>query len=109
MAEAVVPFGTAAHPTYFEGPWADISPATAAATVTQVLSGVNNNVPQYGFLIAIWIWAVGSGGTLGAGAASTDYPFSGIAPGLKLTAPNGAEIFGGANWGGYETYLANRA
>lgn len=104
-----VPFPTAAHPIYFEGPWADVT-LTPGANVQQILSGANNNVPQYGFLQAIWSWHTSSGGVAGTNspALQADAPPNILAPGLKLVAPNAAEIHGGANWGGYEEYQANK-
>lgn len=102
-----VPFAVAAHPLYFEGPWADTSLTLSAAT-QQILQGSQVNVPQYGFLKAIWLWQTNSGGTAGPGALAADAPPNVLAPGLKLVAPNAAEIHGGANWGGYEEYQANK-
>lgn len=106
---AMVPFAVAAHPLYFEGPWADVS-LTPGATVQQILQGSQVNVPQYGFLKACWIWVTPSGGAAGTNspALQPDAPPNILAPGLKLVAPNAAELHGGANWGGYEEYTANK-
>jgi hypothetical protein len=106
---AMVPFAVAAHPLYFEGPWADVS-LTPGANVQQILQGSQVNVPQYGFLKALWIWQTSSGGVTGtnAPAFTADAPPNILAPGLKLVAPNAAELHGGANWGGFEEYTANK-
>jgi hypothetical protein len=107
--QAAVAFSVAAHPLYFEGPWADVS-LTPGATVQQILQGSQINVPQYGFLKAVWVWTTSTGGVTGtnAPALAADAPPNIFAAGLKLVAPNAAEIHGGANWGGYEEYQANK-
>jgi hypothetical protein len=106
---AAVPFAVAAHPLYFEGPWADVT-LTPGANVQQILSGSMVNVPQYGFLKAIWAWFTPASGVAGTNspALAADAPPNILAPGLKLVAPNAAEMHGGANWGGYEEYQANK-
>ena len=105
----LVPFAVAAHPLYFEGPWADVS-LTPGANIQQILQGSQVNVPQYGYLKAIWLWCTTSGGATGTNspALQPDAPPNILAPGLKLVAPNAAELHGGANWGGFEEYTANK-
>jgi len=106
---AMVPFAVAAHPLYFEGPWADVS-VTPGATTQQILQGAQVNVPQYGYLKALWVWMTSTGGAAGTNspALQADAPPNILAPGLKLVAPNAAELHGGANWGGFEEYAANK-
>src|SRR5207244_11754232 len=41
------------------------------------------------------------------GTASADSPFNLLGQ-VSLTDPNGAEIYGGPTWGGYETFLAEK-
>lgn len=83
---------------------ANITPSTA----TQDISPLQNSVQSYGFLRSIDIRmrnvTAGAGGNF---AATTDYPAKTISQ-LSLTDPNGAEIYGGPTWSGYEGYLAEK-
>jgi hypothetical protein len=83
------------------------SAVQAVGTSAVDLSPTNNQVQSYGFLRRIKIRqrnsvAASSGGTLAA-----DGPWNFIQQ-LQLTDPNGAEIYGGPTWGGYETMLAEK-
>jgi hypothetical protein len=83
------------------------SAATAVGAAAVDLSPTNNQVQSYGFLRRLKIRqrnsvVASSGGTLAA-----DGPFNMIQQ-LQLTDPNGAEIYGGPTWGGYEAMLAEK-
>lgn len=95
----LVPFVRAAH-KHVEGAFADVT-VTPGASATQVGP---YDVPSYGFLRAVWIHVVGSGGTLGTGALAADYPWS-IIREVSLTDPNGAQIVFPLT--GYQLYCAN--
>lgn len=89
---------------YFEK-WT--STANTLLTTSQVdLSPAQNSVQTYGFMRQIAIRlrnpTAGTGGNLNA-----DYPAKIIAQ-MSLTDPNGAEVYGGPTWSGYETYLAEK-
>jgi hypothetical protein len=84
---------------------------TTSATLTQSgsqqdASPAQNSVQSYGFLRRIRIRmrniVADSGGTLNA-----DYPDKTLAQ-IALTDPNGAEIYGGPTWSGYEAALAEK-
>jgi hypothetical protein len=72
----------------------------------QDASPAQNSVQSYGFLRRIRIRlrnsVAGSGGTFNA-----DYPAK-LLSAIALTDPNGAEIYGGPTWSGYETMLAEK-
>jgi hypothetical protein len=82
------------------------SAAIAPTTAGQDVSPSQNSVQSYGFLRDIGIRlrnnAAGTGGNLNA-----DYPQK-ILQQISLTDPNGAEIYGGPTWSGYEAYLAEK-
>ncbi len=83
------------------------SAVQAAGTAAVDLSPTNNAVQSYGFLRRLKIRqrnsvAASSGGTLAA-----DAPWNFIQQ-LQLTDPNGAEIYGGPTWSGYEAMLAEK-
>jgi hypothetical protein len=62
------------------------------------------NVPSYGYLRHIFLECSFSGGTLGAGVLSTDFPWN-VFQSLTLMDTNGAPIYGPLD--GYATYIAN--
>jgi hypothetical protein len=72
----------------------------------QDVSPAQNSVQSYGFLRRIRIrlrsQVAGSGGTFNA-----DYPAK-LLNTIALTDPNGAEIYGGPTWSGYDTMLAEK-
>jgi len=73
---------------------------------SQDASPAQNSVQSYGFLRRIKIRlrnsVAGSGGTFNA-----DYPAK-LLSNISLTDPNGAEIYGGPTWSGYDTMLAEK-
>ncbi len=73
---------------------------------SQDVSPAQNSVQSYGFLRRIRIrlrnQTAGSGGTFNA-----DYPAK-LLNAIALTDPNGAEIYGGPTWSGYDTMLAEK-
>jgi hypothetical protein len=72
----------------------------------QDASPAQNSVQSYGFLRRIRIRlrnsVASSGGTFNA-----DYPAKLLSQ-IALTDPNGAEIYGGPTWSGYETFIAEK-
>src|SRR6478736_7638974 len=72
----------------------------------QDVSPAQNSVQSYGFLRRIRIRlrnsVASSGGTFNA-----DYPAKLLST-IALTDPNGAEIYGGPTWSGYDTMLAEK-
>jgi hypothetical protein len=84
---------------------------TTSAAITPTTAGTDasplqNSVQSYGYLREIAIRlrnnAAGTGGNLAADAPQN------IIQQISLTDPNGAEIYGGPTWGGFETYLAEK-
>jgi hypothetical protein len=75
-----------------------------AATVD--VSPTQNAVQTYGYLRSILCWgtvsAAGNGGNLNIDAPQN------ILQQVSLTDPNGAEIYGGPVWSGWDTYLAEK-
>lgn len=104
MAAPQLSFRASAH-EYFEK--FNTSAVTALTTTATDVSPANNAVQSYGFLRQIKLRlrnsvAASTGGTLAA-----DAPFN-IFNTIQLTDPNGAEIYGGPTWGGYEAMLAEK-
>jgi hypothetical protein len=84
-----------------------IASSAIGASVVDVSPG-QNAVQTYGYLRSILVW--GTAGTAGTGTAGT---FNADAPQvilnqLSLTDPNGAEIYGGPVWSGWDAYLAEK-
>jgi len=77
-----------------------------SATATDA-SPANNAVQTYGFLRRIKVRMRNSVAGSAGGTLSADAPqnFLGV---MQVTDPNGAEIYGGPTWGGYEAYLAEK-
>lgn len=94
-----IPFTAAAH-EHSEPITTDITAAIGAA---QQPRGPFD-VPSYGFLRHIFLEVTLSGGTLGAGALSPDFPFN-ILQNITLSDVNGAPIFGPLD--GYACLQAN--
>lgn len=106
MPAPVVPFNAAAH-MYVERFTRVIASSAIGASVVDVSPG-QNAVQTYGYLRSILVW--GTAGTAGTGTAGT---FNADAPQvilnqLSLTDPNGAEIYGGPVWSGWDAYLAEK-
>lgn len=102
--QVIIPFTGAAH-MHTEPVTTD---ATLALGAAQQPRGPFD-VPAYGFLRHVYLEVTGSGGTLGAGALSADYPFN-VLQNVSLVDVNGAPIFGPLDgyallqsniWGGY--------
>ena len=83
------------------------SAATAMTTSTVDLSPPSNSVQSYGFLRRIKIRMRNSATASSGGTLSTDSPSNFINT-LKLTDPNGSEIYGGPTWGGFEAMMAEK-
>jgi hypothetical protein len=85
----VIPFTSAAHERT-EGAFIDqtFTPGAAESALASP-----HEVPSYGYLRAVWILVTMSGGTLGAGVLSADFPFN-VLSSVALTDVNGAPIFG---------------
>lgn len=62
------------------------------------------NIPSYGYLRHVFLECSFSGGTLGAGVLSADFPYN-VFQSISLYDTNGAPIFGPLD--GYATYIAN--
>ena len=103
MANPPLSFRASTH-EYFEK-WTTSSNTTPGSSTVDV-SPLQNSVQSYGF--ARWIDirlrnnSSGTGGTFNA-----DYPPK-ILSNISLTDPNGAELYGGPTWSGYEAYLAQK-
>ena len=82
------------------------SAALTMGSSQQDASPAQNSVQSYGFLRRIRIRlrnsVASSGGTFNA-----DYPAK-LLSSIALTDPNGAEIYGGPTWSGYEALLAEK-
>src|SRR5574337_15494 len=98
-APAPVPFVRGSH-EFTEGSFDDRSVTPGAASVTQGPV----DVPARGWATAIKIQVEGSGGVLGAGVLSEDWPFNALDQ-LSFTRPNGDPYFG--PMGGFSAFLAN--
>ena len=83
------------------------SAVQAVGTSAVDLSPTNNQVQSYGFLRRIKIRQRNSVAASAGGTLAADAPWNFIQQ-LQLTDPNGAEIYGGPTWGGYETMLAEK-
>lgn len=84
----VVPFTSAAHERT-EGAFVDVSFTPGAAEVD--LAGSPFQVPAYGYIRHVWLLVTGSGGTLGAGVVSADFPWN-VLSSVQFTDVNGAPI-----------------
>lgn len=94
-----IPFTAAAH-EHSEPMTTQISAVIGAAQ--QAVGPLD--VPAYGFLRHIFLEVSLTGGTLGAGALSQDYPFN-VLQNITLSDVNGAPIFGPLD--GFATLQAN--
>lgn len=96
--EGIVPFTSASH-EHTELAF-DLSQLIGANTVQLA----PQDVPAFGYLRHIWLLVEGSGGALGTGVLSADYPFN-ILQSVALTDVNGAPIMGPLD--GYALAQAN--
>jgi hypothetical protein len=94
-----IPFTAAAH----EHSEPIITDATLAIGAAQQPRGPYD-VPAFGFLRHVFMEVILSGGTIGAGTLSADYPFN-ILQNITLSDVNGAPIFGPLD--GYAALWAN--
>lgn len=94
----VIPFTSAAHE--HTEPFFDQSFTPGAAQ--QNFGPIN--VPSYGYLRHIYIQVTSTGGAIGTGELSADYPFN-LFSSLALIDTNGAPIFGPLD--GYAAFVSN--
>lgn len=80
--------------------------ATTLGTSAQDVSPSQNSVQSYGFLRRIKI-RLRNSSAADVGNFAADYPQK-ILSQIQLTDPNGAEIYGGPTWSGYEAFLAEK-
>jgi len=99
VAMPTVAFTAAAHE--HTEPAFDFTVTPGAAATTQGPF----DVPAYGFLRHIFILATATGGVIGAGVLSTDYPFITFSE-VTLLDVNGGQMFG--PYTGYQTFVANK-
>src|SRR5579875_387343 len=104
MAVAQLSFRASAH-EYIEK--FNTSAATAMTTSATDVSPTNNAVQSCGFLRKIKIRSRNTTAASAGGTLAADAPWNFLQQ-VQLTDPNGAEIYGGPTWGGYETYLAEK-
>ncbi len=103
QAQAALSFRASTH-EYLEK-WTTSSATTPATTATDV-SPAQNSVQSYGFLREVAI-RLRNSSAADSGNFAADAPPN-IIQQISLTDPNGAEIYGGPTWGGYETFLAEK-
>lgn len=101
--QGVVPFVAAAH-EHVEPAFTDTFTPGAAALIRGPSGPFN--LPAFGYIRHIFLEVVASGGTLGAGVLSADYPWN-LFQSITLLDVNGAPIFGPLD--GYATLWANIA
>lgn len=105
MPTAVVPFNAAGH-MYVER-FTRVLPPIIGTSPVDVSPG-QNAVQTYGYLRSILIWGQNAvTGVIGTGTLAPDAPQN-ILQQVSLTDPNGAEIYGGPVWSGWDTYLAEK-
>jgi hypothetical protein len=98
-ARAAVPFIRASH-EHTEGAFFDVSQQFIASAVALGPW----DIPAYGFMRSILLYFSFSGGTLGAGALSADYPFN-VFDEIALYDTNGAPMVG--PYPSYSLYLSH--
>lgn len=99
-AMPTIPFVNAAHE--HTEPFLDqtIPLGAAAVNVGPI------NVPSYGYIRHVFLECSFTGGTIGAGVLSADYPWN-VFQSISLSDTNGAPIFGPLD--GFATYITNLA
>lgn len=105
MANGAPPLSFRASTHEYLERWTTSAATTPATTATDV-SPLQNSVQSYGFLREIGI-RLRNSSAADSGNFNADAPPN-IIQQISLTDPNGAEIYGGPTWGGYETYLAEK-
>lgn len=83
------------------------SAATTVGTAAVDVSPSQNSVQSYGFLRRIKVRLRNNVSAGGAPALNADYPQK-ILSQVSLTDPNGAEIYGGPTFSGYDAYMAEK-
>lgn len=104
MATAQLSFRASAH-EYIEK--FNTSAVTAMTAATIDVSPTNNSVQSYGFLRRIKIRMRNSVAASSGGTLALDAPANFLSQ-VQLTDPNGAEIYGGPTWSGFETFMAEK-
>ena len=99
----LLPFRASTH-EYIEK-WTTSAATTITTSATDV-SPAQNSVQSYGFLRRIKI-RLRNSSAADSGTFNADYPAKLLST-ISLTDPNGAEIYGGPTWSGYEAYLAEK-
>lgn len=94
----IVPFTSAAHEHTETVADVTVTPGSSA----QVLSTID--IPAFGYIRNLYIEVTASGGSLGGGALSADYPYN-LFQSISLNDVNGAPIFGPLD--GYAALAAN--
>jgi hypothetical protein len=94
-----IPFVRGSQQVY-EGPFVDISNATGASSVARGPF----DIPARGFLRHVIIQVDCSGGALGGGTLTEDYPYN-LLGSVQLLDPGGTPIYGPTS--GYSLYIAN--
>jgi len=82
------------------------SAATTMSTSQADISPNQNSVNSYGFLRRIKL-RLRNSSAADSGNFNADYPQK-ILSTIRVTDPNGAEIYGGPTWSGYEAFLAEK-
>lgn len=103
MTAQQVSFRASVH-EYIEK-WAT-SAATLIGSAAVDLSPSQNAIISYGFMRRVKLRLRNSSGGTG-GAFNSDYPQK-LLQNLQVVDPNGAEVYGGPTWSGYEAYLAEK-
>lgn len=104
MAAQQVSFRASVH-EYIEK-WAT-SAATILGTAAVDLSPSQNAIISYGFMRRVKIRLRTSTAGGGSGSFNADYPPK-LLQNVSVVDPNGAEVYGGPTWSGYEAYLAEK-
>jgi len=80
------------------------TPITLGAAA-QDASPTGGAIKSYGYLRRLLLVITGTGGTLGPGVVSADFPWNTFSQ-VAVTQPNGEEMYGGPTFSGYHAYLA---
>lgn len=82
------------------------SAATALTTTATDISPSQNAIISYGFMRRLKL-RLRNSVAANTGNFNVDYPAK-LLSNVKVVDPNGAEVYGGPTWSGYETYLAEK-
>lgn len=100
MAGLTIPFEGAAHKDYRELMY---TTTVVPGAAIQDISPPGGKIKPYGYLRELQIVVSGASGS--GGNNSADAPWD-LFSNLMVTLPNGQELYGDPNWGGYNAYLA---